>query len=176
MWVSPKVRERKHCQRSLRKGVVTGGISRIFKFSRISRKWSDAPFLLQPGRSLESLESLNSLESLEARLFWWGRFVILPVLCLLAFWDTALKSEFLLAFGAPPTKKGCDNDTFRAVFSQHLGILKPPNNAKQGKTQNDKSTLFDPLTGTTGGGVNAGRFGKIVFWPNFEGCFWPLSN
>ena len=69
----------------------------------------------------------------------WGRFVILPVLCLLAYGDTALKSEFLLAFGAH--KKGCDNDTFRAVF---LGILRPPNAAKKGKTQNDKSTLFYP--------------------------------
>ena len=43
----------------------------------------------------------------------WGRFVIFPVLCLLAYGDTALKSEFLLAFGAH--KKGCNNDTFRAV-------------------------------------------------------------
>ena len=36
-------------------------------------------------------------------------------------------------------------------FSQHLGNLGPPNTAKHGKTQNDKSTLFYP---PTGGGVN----------------------
>ena len=39
----------------------------------------------------------------------WG-----PVLCLLAFGDSALTSKFLLALGAH--KKGCDNDTFRAIF------------------------------------------------------------
>ena len=61
-------------------------------------------------------------------------------------WGTLLSSPFfLLAFGA--LKQGCDNDFFRAVFSQHLGILRPPNTAKQGKTQNDKSTLFCPPTG-----------------------------
>ena len=40
------------------------------------------------------------------------------------------------------TQKGCDNDTFRAVFPQHLGILGSPSTGKQGKIQNDKSTLF----------------------------------
>ena len=44
----------------------------------------------------------------------WARFVIFPVLCLLAYGDTALKSWFLLAFGGH--KKGCDNDILRAVF------------------------------------------------------------
>ena len=33
---------------------------------------------------------------------------------------------------------------FRAVFSQHLGVLGPPDAAKQGKTENDKSTLLYP--------------------------------
>ena len=33
---------------------------------------------------------------------------------------------------------------FSCCFSQHLGILGLPNTAKQGKTQNDKSTLFYP--------------------------------
>ena len=42
------------------------------------------------------------------------RFVTFPMLCLLAFGDAARKSYFLPAFG--PHKKGCDNDTFRAVF------------------------------------------------------------
>ena len=57
-----------------------------------------------------------------------GKFVIFPVLCLLAYGDTALKSYFLLVFLAH--KKGCDNDTFRAVFSQHLGILGTPKHRK----------------------------------------------
>ena len=53
------------CCDSLQKGLFTGGISRISKickFSRISRKWSDSPLF-------STLESLNSLESLERRLF-----------------------------------------------------------------------------------------------------------
>ena len=49
------------------RGLFTGGISRISKFSRISRKWSDSPSFPQCGGSLESL---NSLESLENGLFW----------------------------------------------------------------------------------------------------------
>ena len=36
--------------------------------------------------------------------------------------------------------------TLLVLFSQHLSILGPPNTAKQGKTQNDKSTLFYPPT------------------------------
>ena len=40
--------------------------------------------------------------------------------------------------------KGCDNDMFHVLFSQHLVILGLPNTAKQGITQNDKSTLFCP--------------------------------
>ena len=71
-------------------------------------------------------------------------FVIFPVLCLLAYGDTALKSQFLLAFRAH--KIGCDNDDFRAVFAQHVGILEHPNAAKQGKKQNDKLTPFCPST------------------------------
>ena len=43
----------------------------------------------------------------------WRRFVIFPVLCLLAYGDTALKSQLLLAFGA--RKKGSENVVFRAV-------------------------------------------------------------
>ena len=57
--------------------------------------------------------------------------------CFAKFW-------FLLAFGGH-IKTGCDRDTFRAVFLfQHLGILRSPNTAKQGKTQNDESTLLYP--------------------------------
>ena len=56
--------------------------------------------------------------------------------------DTALKSEFLLAFGAH--KKGRDNDAFHGVFFQHRDRLGPPNTAKQGKKQKDKSTLLCP--------------------------------
>ena len=42
-------------------------------------------------------------------------------------------------------KKGCPNHTFRAVLSRHLDILgTPQHTTKQGKTQNDKSTLFYP--------------------------------
>ena len=39
---------------------------------------------------------------------------------------------------------------FSCCVSQHLGILGPPNTAKQRKTQNDKSTLFCPPTGGWG--------------------------
>ena len=46
------------------------------------------------------------------------------VLCLLAFGDTALKSWFLLAFGAH--EKGCRNEPFRAFFFRQLmGIGDP---------------------------------------------------
>ena len=54
------------------RGLFTGEISRkskISKFSRISRKWSDPLCFPQSGGSLETLESLNSLESLEKGLF-----------------------------------------------------------------------------------------------------------
>ena len=44
----------------------------------------------------------------------WGRFVMFPVLCLLAFEDAALKSQFLLSLEAH--KKGCGNDTFCPVI------------------------------------------------------------
>ena len=44
------------------------------------------------------------------------------------------------------TRKGVWQWHFSCCFSQYLGILGPPNTAKQGKTQNDKSTLFYPPT------------------------------
>ena len=74
-----------------------------------------------------------------------GRFVIFPVLCLLGYENTALKSYLLLAFGAHKT--GCQDGIFRAVFPSIRASWDPPNTAKQGKTQNDKSTLFYPPTG-----------------------------
>ena len=42
------------------------------------------------------------------------------------------------------TKRGV-TITFFVLFSQHLGILGPPNAAKRGNKQNDKSTLFYPF-------------------------------
>ena len=47
------------------------------------------------------------------------------------------------------TRKGVWEWHFSCCFSQHLDILGPPNAAKQGKTQNDKSTLFYPPTIST---------------------------
>ena len=49
----------------------------------------------------------------------------------------------------PPQKKGgkiAENlpPPSSCCFSQHLGILGPPNTAKQGKRKRDKSTLFPP--------------------------------
>ena len=44
------------------------------------------------------------------------------------------------------TQKGFLQWHFSCCFSQHLGILGPPNTAKQEKTQNDKWTLFCPPT------------------------------
>ena len=54
---------------SLRKGLFTGGISRISRFSRISRRWPVSPLFSTVWGSLKSLDSLDSLESLENGLF-----------------------------------------------------------------------------------------------------------
>ena len=56
-----------------------------------------------------------------------------------------LATWLLLALGAHT--KGSDNDTCRAVFPSIWVSLAPPNTVKQGKTQNDKSTLFYQPTG-----------------------------
>ena len=72
----------------------------------------------------------------------WGRFVIFPVLCLPAFGDTALKSEFFNQH-LGHTKRAVTMTLF-VLLSQHLGISGPPNTVEQAKTQNDKSTLFNP--------------------------------
>ena len=71
----------------------------------------------------------------------WGRFVIFAVLRLLAFGDTALKSWFLLALGAPAS-----------------GHFDTPKYFKTRKPQNDKSTLF--LWGG-GGGTSRARLFEI---------------
>ena len=52
-------------------------------------------------------------------------------------------SQVLLFTSIRGTHWGRDNNTFRAVFSQSLGTLRPPNTAKQGKTQNEKSTHWE---------------------------------
>ena len=54
------------------------------------------------------------------------------------------------------TQKGVWQWRFSCYFSQHLGSLKPPSTAKQGKTENDKSTLFYPPTSLI--------FFSLVFW------------
>ena len=69
----------------------------------------------------------------------WGRFVISPVLCLLAYGDTALNfSSPMLAFGVH--KQGCDNDTFRAVFPAS-GY---PGTPKHCKTRENANRQIDP--------------------------------
>ena len=70
----------------------------------------------------------------------WGRFVIFPLLCLLAYGDTALKSEFLLAFEAP--KKGCDNDIFRAVFPSIWVSWDPQTLQNKGKSKMTNRPCF----------------------------------
>ena len=64
------------------------------------------------------------------------------VLCLLAFGDTALKSEFLLAFGAH--KKGCDRDTFRAVFPSIWVSWDPQTRQNKGKRKMTTRPRFTP--------------------------------
>ena len=71
----------------------------------------------------------------------WGRSVGFPVLCLQAYGDTVLKSWFLLVVRAH--HKGCDNDTFHAVFPIS-GYIATPQYCKKAKTQNDRSFLFYP--------------------------------
>ena len=62
---------------------------------------------------------------------------------------------------------------FSCCFSQHLVILEPQSTVKQGKRENDKSTLFYPPTG-------GGRFGSLAFAMknrHFGGeCSWILAG
>ena len=69
-----------------------------------------------------------------------GRFVIFPVLCLLASGDTALKTYFLLAFGAH--KKGCDNGIFRAVFPSIWVSWNPQTLQNKGKRKMTNRPCF----------------------------------
>ena len=46
-------------------------------------------------------------------------------------------------------KMGCDNDTVRAVLSQHLGMFGLPNVVTRAKMQNDKSTQLYALLGVS---------------------------
>ena len=71
----------------------------------------------------------------------WGRFVIFPVLCLLAFGDSALQSQSALAFGH--TKRGLAM-TLLLLFFPSILVSWDPKYCKTRETQNDKSTLFPP--------------------------------
>ena len=51
----------------------------------------------------------------------WGRFVIFPVLCLLAYFIHCSQILVFARFGAH--RKGCNNDTSRAVFPSASGYL-----------------------------------------------------
>ena len=82
----------------------------------------------------------------------WGRFVIFPVLCLLVYGDIALKSWFLLAFGA--RTKGRDSDTFRAVFPSIWVSWDPQTLQNKGKRK---------MTNQYGQG--------LVFCLRFKQCF-----
>ena len=81
------------------------------------------------------------------------------------------------------TQKGVWQWHFSCCLSQHLGILGPPNTAKQGETQNDKSTLFCPPTGGGSGetciGFNSLRHTSPYFaWrhENASGPPWNLRD
>ena len=101
-----------------------------------------------------------------------------PVLCLLAYGGHC--SQILVFTCIWGTQKGVWQWHFSCCFAQRLVILGPPNTAKQGKTQNDKSTLLYPPTpemlNRTGGTFNdihfatrgpiflGGRFGYFFFF------------
>ena len=70
----------------------------------------------------------------------WGRFGIFPVLCLLAYGDTALKSYFLLAFEAH-TRRGVIL-TFFVLFFPAFGFLGTP---KHYKTRENEKCQIDPV-------------------------------
>ena len=57
-------------------------------------------------------------------------------------------SQVLVSTSIRGTWKGVRQWHFSYCFSQHLGILGPPNTVKQGKAQSDKSTLFCPPSQT----------------------------
>ena len=57
-------------------------------------------------------------------------------------------SQVLVFTSTWGTRKGVWQWHFQCCFSQHLGILQPQNTVKQGKRENDKSTLFYPPTMT----------------------------
>ena len=61
---------------------------------------------------------------------------------LLAHGDTALKSYFLLRFGAH--KKGCDNDTFRAIFPSIWVSWDPQTLQNKGKHKMTNRPCFTP--------------------------------
>ena len=68
-------------------------------------------------------------------------------------------------------QKGVWQWHFSCCFSQHLGISGPPNTAKQGKTQNDKSTLFCPPTEDPFSRREEGNFlGPLDLRKAQEGC------
>ena len=115
------------------------------------KSWAFQSRIQQEARSQAKVRNLKTVFGkhrwLEEPCIWAkkGRLIIFPVLCLLAFGDTALKSSFLLAFGAH-TKRGFkpfDNDN-SCVFFKAFGYLGTPEYCKT--RENDKSTLFYPPT------------------------------
>ena len=109
-----------------------------------------------------------------------------PVLRLLTFGDTALKSWFLLAFGAH--KKGCDNDIIRAVFpSIWVSFKVPEGHNPRGTTLREALRGNLPLRGLCGGfsegsagslqgfcGVSAGFCGGPRVFPRVFGGSDPM--
>ena len=75
-----------------------------------------------------------------------GRFVSFPVLCLLAYGDTCSQVLVFTSIWGTHTKR-VSQWHFSCRFPSIWVFGHPPNTAKQGKTQNDKSTLFYPPQG-----------------------------
>ena len=70
------------------------------------------------------------------------------MLCLLAFGDTALKSYFFVT-STWAHKKGCDNDTFRAIFPASGYLVTP----KHCKTRKNAKCQIDPVLPSHRAGV-----------------------
>ena len=81
-------------------------------------------------------------------------------------------SQILVFASMWGTQKGVWQWHISCCVSQHLGILRPQNNVKQGKTQNDKSTLFYTPTCICSSDSIRAAVCRDIFW-RLHGPFLP---